>query len=110
MEKYIEYFESQTIDTNNKTIPVEYTEQDKMDFIKDMMKFLASLYNMTDKRSEFSRKILKCVEIFLEFNVTWQLVQENSTLPIIQRLLTMLRRTCMEDFLSENWYLFFDVL
>ena len=70
MEKYIEYFESQTIDTNNKTIPVEYTEQDKMDFIKDMMKFLASLYNMTDKRSEFSRKILKCVAIFWEFNVT----------------------------------------
>ena len=74
LKRYIQDYElSQKVKTNSrKTIPDVYQEQVESDFIKDTIDFLANLYNRSDQRTQISKSIRECVEIFWEYDVTWQ--------------------------------------
>jgi len=74
LKRYIQDYElSQKVKTNSrKTIPDVYQKQVEADFVQDTIDFLANLYNKSDQRTQISKSIRECVEIFWEYDVTWQ--------------------------------------
>ena len=93
VREYMQDYElSQQVQTNSrKAIPTEYTKQDEGEFIKDTIDFLANLYNISDQRTPISKSIRECVEIFWEYDVTWQRKREIATRDTIQGLHTKLK-------------------
>ena len=93
LKEYMKDYElSQIIETNiRKSIPNVYTKQDEGAFIEDTIAFLASLYNMSDQRTQISKSIRECAEIFWEYNVTWQRKPEIATRDTIRELQTKLK-------------------
>ena len=81
-----EYIYSQKIHTSDKSKPREYTETSEVDFIKNTIDYIGQLYNLTDKRTPFSKAIRRCIEIFWTYNVTWQRLSQTTTLADIQKV------------------------
>ena len=90
LKRYMKDYElSQKVQTNSrKAIPDVYRKQDEADFVQDTIDFLANLYNKSDQRTQISKSIRECVEIFWEYNVTWKRIQRDATLDDIHNLLT----------------------
>lgn len=99
VKEYMQEYElSQKVQTKSrKVIPTEYTKQDEGEFIKDTIDFLANLYNISDQRTPISKSIRECVEIFWEYDVTWQRKQEIATRDTIQELQTNLLKIKVTD-------------
>ena len=74
LKRYMKDYElSQKVQTySRKAIPDVYRKQDEADFVQDTIDFLANLYNKSDQRTQISKSIRECVEMFWEYDVTWQ--------------------------------------
>jgi hypothetical protein len=91
LREYIQsYMSSQVIFTVNKKIDERYQAQDQDDFIEHTIDYMGKLYNLTDKRTAFSKAIRLCIEIFWIYNVRWQRASQTTTLDDIKKLRTML--------------------
>lgn len=88
LKRYMQDYElSQMVKTNNrKKIPDVYQKQVEGDFVQDTIDFLANLYNKSDQRTQISKSIRECVEIFWEYDVTWQRKADIATRDTILKL------------------------
>ena len=92
-----QYIFSQKITTSKKAIPHAYEEEVEADFIRNTIDFLGQLYNNTDKRTQFSKSLEKCVELFWIYDVTWKRVQTSITREDIDGLLKKLGNIGKQD-------------
>ena len=91
MRQYIQsYMSSQAIVTVSKKIDEKYQAQDQDDFIEHTIDYMGQLYNLTDKRTAFSKAIQLCIEMFWIYNVMWRRASQTTTLDDIKKLRTML--------------------
>lgn len=91
LRQYIQdYMSSQKIPTVNTKIDEKYKAQNQDDFIEHTIDYMGQLYNLTDKRTAFSKAIRVCIEIFWIYNVTWRRESQTTPLDDIQKLRKML--------------------
>lgn len=102
LKRYIQDYElSQKVKTNSrKSIPDVYQKQVESDFINDTIDFLANLYNRSDQRTQISKSIRECVEIFWEYDVTWQRkdIATRDTIRELQSKLNEIQMTREDEF------------
>lgn len=98
LKDYIrQYIFSQKITTSKKAIPHAYKEEVEADFIRNTIDFLGQLYNNTDQRTQFSKSLEECVELFWKYDVTWKRVQTRATREDIDGLLNKLGNIGKQD-------------